>query len=252
MNIEQKEDFLKDQIHKHPYGSKRYNIIKNQMERLLIQKPGYDKYCICMDNNNNNYPEGIFRVTENSSSICPSRLFTFNNGIFSFIERYKAEYNFKYRHLVIGVLITDGTDIILLNCKKGRVKNNYTMIGGHVDYDSSCRRLSQANFLRENAMREFHEEISIEYKDADIFLFSEKFSLTPSYFICTKDNTVDVDHIGFIYVIRLDHPIDKFNIKSNEPEKHDIVKLKLTKESYYDNIGKLDNWTKGVIEDLVQ
>lgn len=136
-------------------------------------------------------------------------------------KRSVVEYNPYYLQLVCGCIITSPSFIATLKSTKGRLKDNLTMIQGHVDYDTSfvtCNSDNIAEFIRKNTIRELTEEVKIKGVDlTDVTSMSDK----PKYVINKYKTLVDIEHIGFIYEVSMSDE-DILKLKSNEKDKHEV------------------------------
>lgn len=165
-------------------------------------------------------------------------------------KRSNAEYSPFHLQLVGGCIITSPSFIAVLKSTSGRLKDNLTMVQGHVDYDPSfvlCRDMTE--FIRKNVMRELNEEVKIkgEYL-TDVITLSEK----PKYVINKYTTLIDIEHIGFIYEATMSDE-DIIKLKSNEKDKHEVVIInrETLAEKGKDEFA-FDSWLSDVITMIIE
>jgi predicted NUDIX family phosphoesterase len=115
------------------------------------------------------------------------------------------------------------------------------MIQGHVDFDKSCYLRSQFEFLHDNILRELKEEI-----DTTMYLEVPQY---PKYYFSGNNTLSQLEHFGIVYEIKVPN-VRIMDIKSGEPDKHDIIYLKLSDLKKYEN--KLDDWSIVIINDIIE
>jgi predicted NUDIX family phosphoesterase len=172
----------------------------------------------------------------------------FFNNTMTFKKRSDVEYDVRYRQVCVGSLITDGFNIICLKTNdRGRLPNMYTLVQGHVDFDKSAYTTSQVDYIKGNAMRELYEEIDLVNPTPDELLLGVPFnsSIYPDYFLNTKRTLTNLEHVGFVYILRVADCKEAINlITSKEPNKHEVVLLPLEP-----TLG-MDNWLELVVTDI--
>lgn len=161
---------------------------------------------------------------------------------YSFINRQEAEYSGlmevndrSKRHCVVAGLVMDKSrkHIYLLKSLKGRLKNKYTLVQGHMSDRGMewCREDHLKHIANLNMNKEFQEEVVIKNPESSTVVIYD-----PKALIMLSDNKISEDHIGFLYIITVP---DDAEIVSNEPDKHEVVKFKKG-----DIIPNLDTWAK--------
>lgn len=163
------------------------------------------------------------------------------------IPRLFVEGNPHYRQLCVGILLTQGDKLILLqNTEKHRLANKISLIQGHVDIphnllnvfeQMSCNLMT---YLERTVYKELTEEIG----------GLENVQLKPKLIdiICSDDNEISKEHLGFIFNIELPDYIDISKLTSKEPEKHSML---ITNEAFIKSIlsnTRLDNDTMEIDE----
>lgn len=167
---------------------------------------------------------------------------------FEILPRRMLEYNPSYKQLCVSTYITDGQHIILLKTLSDgdtRIKDRYTFIQGHVVFTPDIYIMSEYDFLKANAMREFHEEVKLtdEAKRSKIEIRDRFFINDTTYFI-------GLEHFGIVYELYVPNAAKLFKeMSSGEPNKHDVVLLDLAKIDQYDGI--FDHWVQLVLKKLI-
>ena len=169
-----------------------------------------------------------------------------------FANRNELEYNGDFvRQLVVGALVYDEylDCFALLKCKGERLQNRLTLVQGHVckeEKDGGRHRLQ--TILNRNIKKELSEELTLNPKDISI--------LEPLYLIQTNDNKISSEHIGVIYLAKIDSSKLDYEIVSGEPEKHDVEWVSPFELSDLKVLDSLDVWARKVImkikEDKIQ
>jgi len=252
---------LIDELYKHPFYTHNHMVVKDVIAERLKDKPDYDKYLVCFPSKFSPRSEQLHleqdmhsirglvewdrveSLMEDEYSLIPfSDLSTFiEDERFGYVERYMAEYDLGLKQLVVACYITDGKNVMLLDCKQGRMAGNYTMVQGHVEYDPTIYFKSQLEFLRDNAFREFSEELKLSKEII--------FPLTPKFLYNGEIQLVQLEHFGIIYEVRVENLNEYIhNITSGEPEKHTPVCISLKDTADLD--GKIDNWASVVLKHL--
>ena len=90
--------------------------------------------------------------------------------------------------------------------------------------------------------KELTEELTIDLKDI--------ISIEPLYLVQSNDNKISSEHLGVIYLVKIDSGDIEYEIESGEPEKHDVEMLSLFKLSDLKVIDKMDTWLRKVILQL--
>jgi len=163
---------------------------------------------------------------------------------FIIIPRFEAEYNSRYKQLVVACYITDNKNILLLESLQGRMSGKITMIQGHVSFTRSCYLKNQFTILRENLMREIEEELI--FKDG----ITLPVPLLPNFTYNGYITLSESEHFGLLYQIHvpsINDIIDK--IQTGEPDKHKLVLLEINNDLL--NKPNLDTWVKLVIDNIL-
>lgn len=165
-------------------------------------------------------------------------------------KRYELEYNGnELKQLVVGCIITNSDDrrIAVLESLNGRLSGKLTMIQGHV----SCTELKgvaknikhYSSFIYDeidsNMSKEIFEEVG---------LLRNMYSMRKMLIIQTNDNKISSEHVGVIYMVKIQDDNIFESLKSNEPEKHDVVKFDtfdLLSDKYDD---RMDTWLKKTVK----
>jgi predicted NUDIX family phosphoesterase len=159
---------------------------------------------------------------------------------YKFIKRSLVEHDIRFRQVCVGALITDNVNMICLKTNdRGRIPNKYTLIQGHVDFHKSEYGMSQVDFIQSNVLRELYEEIDLITPTESGLLIGVPFTIStyPDYIINVKKTITNLEHVGFIYILRVQDCNEAFElITSKEPTKHEVVILPL-------EVGpNMDNW----------
>ena len=163
-----------------------------------------------------------------------------------FANRNELEYNGDFvRQLVVGALVYDVyTDsFIVLKCKGERLKDKLTLVQGHVSkLEKGNVKHRLQTILNKNIKKELTEELTIDLEDI--------MSIEPLYLVQSNDNKISSEHLGVIYLVKIDSGNIEYEIESGEPEKHDVEMLSLFKLSDLKVIDKMDTWLRKVILQL--
>lgn len=166
-------------------------------------------------------------------------------------NRHDIEYNNKYQQLVVCLVIRSNSDFLFLDCINGDMKGHTTMVEGHVKYDPLESEMMLNTILYENIMREFNEEIVINFSKIDKKDIGAFYNIKLKYVSWNNDNynNISYRHIGFIYELDLSdtkYPISKSIFQAGEPDTNKLIFLNLDeiKVSDYNNF---DSWTRELI-----
>lgn len=157
-------------------------------------------------------------------------------------DRSNAEYNPGLVQYVGASIVTSDKYVLVLESLAGRLKGKYTMVQGHVDYDSSYMYTAVEPFIAKNAYRELIEEV--KFKDGTS-LPVENMEVNPSFFINKSETLIDIEHIGFVYQYKLSDE-DILKVVSAEPEKHDVVVILKEELKNEENTEKFDSWLSSI------
>lgn len=168
---------------------------------------------------------------------------------YGFINRREAEYsglmeinNRTKRHCIVAGLVVDKSreHIYLLKSLKGRLKNKYTLVQGHMS-DRGMNWCPSRDPLKHianlNMTKEFQEEVVIKNPESSTIVIYD-----PKALIMLSDNKISEDHLGFLYIITVP---DGAELVSNEPDKHEVAKFKKNEK-----IPNLDTWAKTFLEHI--
>lgn len=163
-------------------------------------------------------------------------------------NRNMLEYNGDdKKQLVVASIIHDiaKDEYYLLRCVGGRLKNKITMVQGHVGVPneilSTPFAIEYDKILLYNLKKELREEANL----------IDTCSIKPMYIISTNDNKISSEHIGVLYVVEIDSScMDISNLKSGEPEKHELIKF--TREEFFSREirDKMDTWLRKFVDEL--
>jgi predicted NUDIX family phosphoesterase len=164
-----------------------------------------------------------------------SRIYMINDR--RLVERFSDK-----RQMVVGAVVHDQTNILLLNAINQKTvyrNHNLTMVLGHVsvgdEFNPSC---TPADLLRINLAKELCEELSHNIYTQDKMF---EYYLTESYvkylgIVTSDDVPISAHHIMAVYDVEVSNV---YNFISNEPDKHSVVVIPMNKlHTLYD---KLDN-----------
>lgn len=190
------------------------------------------------------YGEDGFTVADMLSSITPLD----SNGMFKFVERSKAEYNYGLKQLCAFTMIHDGDNMIVLDRRKK--SRPYSLPGGHVDFDKDAYKRSVYDTIRKNALKEIREEIDFGgclHKDRLISNIHNNIQLE-----CILNFNSDwnkIFHSAVLFVVKVDNVTELFEgVTSGEPNIHDVSIVPITKETA--ELSKCD-WLKFCIESVL-
>ena len=138
-------------------------------------------------------------------------------------NRNELEYNGDFvRQLVVGALVYDEylDCFALLKCKGERLKGKLTLIQGHMAFDEKATaRTSLKTIMMRNLRKEISEELTLNPKDI--------LQIEPLYLIQSNDNKISSEHLGMISFVKIDTSKLNYEIKSGEPDKHDLEYLEI-------------------------
>lgn len=158
--------------------------------------------------------------------------------------RSNLEYNGgEFKQLVVATILHNPIrgEIALLKSITGRLKDKFTMIQGHVEYNNGIECSSHLyrphvfnSIVNKNLRKEIEEEVGLLPCD---------YESSMKAFIQTNDNKISSEHLGLLFITTVaDRAWD--DLKSTEPEKHECVIIK------EDDISKIilsdnsDTWLK--------
>ena len=167
-------------------------------------------------------------------------------------NRNNLEYNGdKFKQLVVGAIVFDvhKNEMYVLKCKGERLKGKLTMVQGHMGLPENVEEVLDLNYANEyNLLKELEEEIGL-HKD-------EILDIETRYCIQSNDNRISSEHMGLISIVYINTEDLDRELKSGEPEKHDVVKLTYMDISNLDEMNNYDTWLRKVLiklkEDIMQ
>lgn len=167
-------------------------------------------------------------------------------------NRNNLEYNGdKFKQLVVGAIVFDvhKNEMYVLKCKGERLKDKLTMVQGHMGLPENVEDVLDLNYANEyNLLKELEEEIGL-HKD-------EILDIETRYCIQSNDNKISSEHMGLISIVYINTEDLDRELKSGEPEKHDVVKLTYMDISNLDMLTSADTWLRKVLmklkEDIMQ
>ena len=164
-------------------------------------------------------------------------------------NRNEIEIDSKKQQLVVGLVIRQGSKLLLLECINGDMEGYLTIVQGHVRWDEEYLNKDLNFMLTENLIREISEEIVFP-KNIDSRL-SESLK-TPEFIACNNFNDTITSwfHYGFIYELNLDklsenESFDISEIISNEKDKNIARVIDIYSD---DAKGKTDSWVTEIID----
>ena len=117
------------------------------------------------------------------------------------------------------------------------------MVQGHMAVPEETVRTGKTydmNYVIEyNLLKELEEEICLKENDIT--------NIDLLYLVQSNDNKISSEHMGVISVVYIDSSKLKEDLKSGEPEKHDVVKLTMDDILDPNVLNKMDTWLKKVI-----
>jgi predicted NUDIX family phosphoesterase len=167
-------------------------------------------------------------------------------------NRNNLEYNGdKFKQLVVGAIVFDvhKNEMYVLKCKGERLKGKLTMVQGHMGLPENVEDVLDLNYANEyNLLKELEEEIGL-HKD-------EILDIETRYCIQSNDNKISSEHMGLISIVYVNTSEMLGELKSGEPEKHDVVKLTYMDVSNLEEVNNMDTWLRKVLiklkEDIMQ
>jgi predicted NUDIX family phosphoesterase len=158
-------------------------------------------------------------------------------------NRNELEYNGDFvKQLVVGCLVYDiyNEEFILLECKGERLKGKLTLVQGHMALDEKATsRTTLKTIMMRNLRKEISEELTLDPKDI--------LEIEPLYLIQSNDNKISSEHLGMISFVKVDTSKLKYEIKSGEPEKHDLEYLTMYELSDLNVLDRCDTWLRKVL-----
>lgn len=242
------------------YESLLFRLLEDPEVRHLVKED--EEVVLCVRNHSEETEENKILLGRNYNIPLNSRIERLEYDIKSIhqsfpnivsIPRMFVEGNLHYRQLCVGILLTQGDKLILLqNTAKHRLANKISLIQGHVDIPHhllnvfekmSCNLITYLE-------RTVHKELNEEIGGLDGIQFQPKLI----DIICLDDNEISKEHLGFIFNIELPEYIDLSKLTSKEPDKH---KLLITNEAFIRTILlsiqrdtakiEMDEWLKHTI-----
>lgn len=158
-------------------------------------------------------------------------------------NRNELEYNGDFvKQLVVGCVVYDiyNESFILLKCKGERLKGKLTLVQGHMAFDEKATsRTSLKTIMMRNLRKEISEELTLNPKDI--------LEITPLYLIQTNDNKISSEHLGMISFVKIDTSKLNYEIKSGEPEKHDVEYLTMHELNDLEVLNRCDTWLRKIL-----
>ena len=226
-------DPLVDQIYRYTPGTE---IFKLNRDKIFKEHNLYEYYDEMVYYTDYKPDKELVRIDKN----------TFKRLGVQLANRNELEYNGDFvKQLVVGALVYDVYTecFILLKCKGERLKDRLTLVQGHVsksEKDTEKSRLG--TIINRNLKKELSEELTLDVKDI--------VSTEPLYLIQSNDNKISSEHIGVIYLVKIDTMNIENEIESGEPEKHDVEFISMYELSDLKVLDKLDTWARKVIMKL--
>lgn len=157
----------------------------------------------------------------------------------SFILRYNAEYNKKFKQLIAYIVFKHVDKYFVTKRLSGsgetRLVDKMAIgQGGHIN---PVDNISPSNIILNSVIREIHEELEIDC--------NTELQLKIVGFINDNSNDVSEDHFGIIVLI----DISEMNIKVREIDK--LEGEFVSKEFIKENYDKLESWSKVVFNNVI-
>lgn len=239
---------LEERVYAIPYDEP-YNFDQNRIHQL-VKEGLYDKYleqnilttyCGTVMNHGP-YSKGdggiVSEINDDIREALLSKQYAYVN------RRADVEYSPRMNQYVGAVIVESKKYILVLKSIAGRLEGKYTMIQGHVDYDSSFVYLPLESFIAKNAYRELTEEVKL----ADGTELPVEFMDTEASYIINKAETlVDVEHLGIVYKYKVSDEMIH-NIVSAEPEKHEVIVIPKNETHNEENMEKYDSWLSSIMK----
>lgn len=141
--------------------------------------------------------------------IFPDHRTTFENKNFYFVQRNAAEYNAEHRQINVGILVYDQSGNVLIMEKNSN--GHYGLVGGHVEYDPTCYKMSVSELCHKHMLKEFNEEVRTDFDPSEIPFF-------PAFMINEVECFWDLHHSWYVYIKEVDD-VKQYGFKSGEPKK---------------------------------
>lgn len=174
--------------------------------------------------------------------------------MFTYIPRWRAEYNPNYVHFIVSGLIHTIDDMyIVLRRKYGVFADKLTMVQGHCSYSDSLTDISYyplnmlsldvlTTTMTSNLRREVKEEVGI----TDM-TFSESYLYRLPKL--KQPKSISYYHAGFLFTVEAD--VESSRVTSKEPDRNEVVVL--TERELRDMPrSKTDEWLKDYTDYLFQ
>lgn len=265
-NMDHILEALIDKLRNYPIGSGSYKEVKSSIQEKLLELDSekYNKNIACFRSmmewtgnsldNEAGVPSllsynilcnanGIFKIDWNSldeyptSPLLETKTFAEDINV-KFLPRNEVEYNLLYKQIVVGALIRDNKNVLLLQTNENnRISNTMTMVQGHVEFSRDLFLMSELEFLQLSLIREIKEELLFEDK------YTCRFEIPshPTFIINNNKNFSELEHFCLVYEIRVDNVLDLLShVESGEPEKHQVTSIPLTELILYKD--QLDDW----------
>ena len=223
-------DPLVDQIYRYTPGTE---IFKLNRDKIFKEQGLYEYYDEMIYYTDYRPDKELVRIDKN----------TFKRLGVQTANRNELEYNGDFvKQLVVGAVVYDEYNecFVMLKCKGERLKDKLTLIQGHVSKsDKDTERSRLQTIISRNLKKELSEELTLDPKDIK--------SIEPLYLIQTNDNKISSEHLGVIYLVKIDTGDLDYEIESGEPEKHDVEWISMYELSNLKVLDRLDTWARKVI-----
>ena len=223
-------DPLVDQIYRYTPGTE---IFKLNRDKIFKEQGLYEYYDEMIYYTDYRPDKELVRIDKN----------TFKRLGVQTANRNELEYNGDFvKQLIVGAVVYDEYNecFVMLKCKGERLKDKLTLIQGHVSKsDKDTERSRLQTIISRNLKKELSEELTLDPKDIK--------SIEPLYLIQTNDNKISSEHLGVIYLVKVDTGDLDYEIESGEPEKHDVEWISMYELSNLKVLDRLDTWARKVI-----
>lgn len=151
---------------------------------------------------------------------------------FMYIPRNVVEYNFMFVQLCVVLIVEDDNGSVLLLKNRpdsqGRIKDNVSFVQGHVEVDNDINFTEALYYLQREAIRELNEEVS------GLNFYREHYLDFKGLFYDNRTQ-VSSEHISAVFKLTVN---DLSNVKTSEPDKHDVL---IVKKSELGKVSGIDN-----------
>lgn len=230
-------DPLVERIYKYEPGTEEF---RRNRDKIFIEEGLYERY------------DELIYCTKAvlTKEIVPVNKQILNQIPFEIANRADLEYNGSAKKQMVVASIVHDTfkdEYYVLRCLGERLKGKLTMVQGHAALTDDIRYhpfvASNDTAMLYNLLKELEEEINLkegQHRQTEL-----------KYLISSNDNKISSEHMGVLYLVTIDSQIvDISNLRSGEPEKHELVKFS-SKEFFSEQTkNQMDTWLRKFVEEL--